>query len=63
MFMCVVGGRTVDGQRAVKTRTAHHPRNKCRLTIPPSGVRKALGVGKREWEECNMLVHAGFMGG
>ncbi|KAI8464535.1 MAG: serine carboxypeptidase III precursor [Monoraphidium minutum] len=25
-------------------------------------VRKALGVGDRSWEECNMLVHAGFMG-
>ena len=26
------------------------------------GVRDALGVGRREWSECNMLVHAGFTG-
>lgn len=25
-------------------------------------VRDALGVGGREWTECNMLVHAGFSG-
>jgi hypothetical protein len=40
---------------------------RCPLTPPtPScgraAVRKALGVGNREWEECNMLVHAGFWG-
>ncbi|GBF95389.1 serine carboxypeptidase-like enzyme [Raphidocelis subcapitata] len=27
-----------------------------------AAVRKALGVGDRSWQECNMLVHAGFWG-
>jgi len=40
------------------------PTNPPTPTNPPptSGVRKALGVGNREWEECNMLVHASFWG-